>query len=242
MDVWADDGGSMAFVLSVLEAAGKIPVGAITTHKVLFTAGIKLVHRLTFDEMAAVIAGMDALTPAEMEALEPRRGSIVGGDVDRVTGLALWGMLCMHAGARMPQDARMAAQHMFAPPPVGFWALDPARRKLAKAYFDAVVHYGPTHGAVLFPCEMPWEFDSDSWSRYIDRQASMATQTERTHPVDSWHVRVFHQCAGCRAFETEDGAAFGCCGGQCARYCSLACQKTHRPIHKAACTAPARKK
>ncbi|KAI9022096.1 hypothetical protein DFJ74DRAFT_723212 [Hyaloraphidium curvatum] len=259
LDFWADDRTLLA-ALPALKAVQLVEEGAVEEAGVYVsqgqTNGVTWISVLRNQDFRTVLDAMDRLTPAHLAALEPRAkelckfGGIASASLQKHP-LAVWCLLCMHAGAPVPADALEAARCAFGAGKESWAGRSAGRAKIAAAIMSELDVYAvrskdPAIGPVRFP---PEDLDKvlDHGSRYL-RQHSlmrnlgpMGPTGEGERPPASWHVWVQHGCARCRKMETfapekNKYANFRICSAcKAVRYCSAECHKADWGRHKVFC-------
>ena len=276
-DLWASD-DALEVVRALAYQLGLLPPGRIASKVLCFRGGnpddprayigrmSPLEHALLFDVMD------NRLTPAMLDAIDPEAfhaahfkqledeayaraaatgkpmiGLDRGGEM-----LALWALLCMHVGARVPQVAKVQALRGLDPHGrrLGYswgWAgRDEApRNAIAAAVLAALQAYDCERGGA--PVRFPPEPLSDvltHGSRYVDAAAELLTGIKPVVRPGPFDIVVLRGCASCRVVERAAATHLYCagCGRSGPVYCGRACQKAHWAAgHRAACRSRAGK-
>ncbi len=199
---------------------------------------------------AAHFAEDEAAVAKEVAAGRPSCGLNQGGEM-----LALWALLCMHVGARVPEVAKVQALRGLHPRGrrLGYswgWAdRDEAPRKeIAAVVLAELQAYDCARGGapVRFPPEPLVAVLARGGNRYDDLAAAALTgaraEPRRKGPFD---IVVLRGCASCRVVEHAAATHLhcaACCGAGGPLYCGKACQRAHWAAgHRAQCRSRAGK-
>lgn len=259
-DLWADE-AVLDFVADILRELGLLGKDESLGYAVLMVSNksgsFRLVMRRTFDELLQILIAMDQeLTAEQMESLEPRIDELAKDEIfgtplvsgGPVTQKALWAILCMHVGAKMPSAARDAALEAFGPG--GKWANNRSRVRIANVMYKELLSYrnDGRSGKVRFPAETPWSVVEIAGTRYGGWSSRDQPVHERKPERADIKIWVQHQCANCKTLEQFDEqkdcyAKFPkCLGCEQVRYCGSECQAQDWPKHKEICGAKKRSK